>query len=184
MADKKKKSFFGEFKAFITRGNVLDMAIGVVVGASFSKIVNGLVSMIINPFVGCFMGKGSLDSLKTVLTPAVLDEAGAVVEKEVAILWGTWLQTILDFLITAFCVFVFSRIIMGIHRRMDAEKIAAEEKAKQEAEAKAKQEAEAKAAADAKAAEEAAAREEAFRASIVAQETLLGEIRDLLKEKN
>ena len=102
MSEKKKSTFWADFKKFITRGNVVDMAVGVVIGGSFGKIINGLVNYIINPFIGIFMRSGDLDSIKTVITPAEVDELGNVVVKEVAILWGTWFQTILDFLITAF----------------------------------------------------------------------------------
>ena len=77
------------------------MAVGVVIGASFGKIVTGLVNYIINPFVGIFVKSGNLDSIKTVISKAVVDEAGNVVTPENAILWGTWIQTIIDFLITA-----------------------------------------------------------------------------------
>ena len=176
-------SFWKEFKTFITRGNVMDMAIGVVIGASFSKIVTGMVNMIINPFVGIFLKHGSLDNLKTVIVDEVKNAAGEVVTAEVAILWGSWLQTILDFLITAFFVFLFSKIIMGLRRRIEAEKIAAEEKAKKEAEEKAAAE---KAAADAAAAalaEAKAERDRMFRESIMMQEKLLTDIRDLLEKK-
>lgn len=179
MAEKKKGSFFKDFKAFITRGNVIDMAVGVVIGGSFGKIVTGLVNYIINPFIGIFMKGGSLDSIKTVITPAVLDEAGEVTTPEVAILWGTWLQTIIDFLIVAFCIFVVLRVIMKAQKIMDAKKIA-------EAEAKAKEEEEkakaAKEAADAAAAA-LAEKQAALDASVLAQEKLLCEIRDLLKNK-
>ncbi len=179
MAEKKKGSFFKDFKAFITRGNVIDMAVGVVIGGSFGKIVTGLVNYIINPFIGIFMKGGSLDSIKTVITPAILDEAGEVTTPEVAILWGTWLQTIIDFLIVAFCIFVVLRVIMKAQKIMDAKKIA-------EAEAKAKEEEEkakaAKEAADAAAAA-LAEKQAALDASVLAQEKLLCEIRDLLKNK-
>ena len=171
------KRFMGEFKKFITRGNVIDMAVGVVIGGSFGKIVTGLVNYIINPFVGIFVKNGSLDSLKTVIHPAVeevIDEAGNVVTAataEVAILWGTWLQTVIDFLITALCIFIVIHTISRIRERFEADKIAAEAKAKKEAEEKAKEEAAAE-----------AARQEAFKNSILQQEALLAEIRDLLKE--
>ncbi|MBQ9079570.1 MAG: large conductance mechanosensitive channel protein MscL [Clostridia bacterium] len=176
---KKKSTFWKDFKAFITRGNVVDMAVGVVVGGSFSKIVTGLVNNIINPAVNIFMKKGGLDAIKTVITPAVLDESGAVVTAEVAILWGTWLQTILDFLITAFCVFLLVRIITGIRKKFEAKKLA-EEAAKAE-EAKAKAEAEKAAAAEA--AKLAAEKQAALDASILEQAKLLAEIRDLMKNK-
>lgn len=172
------KKFMAGFKKFITRGNVVDMAVGVVIGGSFGKIVTGLVNYIINPFVGIFVKQGSLDSLKTIIHPAVeevLDEAGNVVtaaSAEVAILWGTWLQTIIDFLITALCIFIVITVIAKARERLEAKKIAEEAAAKAEADAKAK--------ADKEAAE---AREEAYRNSVLQQEVLLKEIRDLLKNK-
>ena len=176
-------SFWNEFKSFITRGNVMDMAIGVVIGASFGKIVTGMVNMIINPFVGVFLKHGSLDNLKTVIVQEVKDAAGEVVTAEVAILWGSWLQTVLDFLITAFFVFLFSKIIIGLRRRLEAEKIEAEEKAKKEAEEKAAAEKAAADAAAAAAAEAQAEKERIFRESIMMQEKLLTDIRDLLEKK-
>ena len=178
-----KEPFFQAFKKFITKGNVLDMAVGVVVGGSFSKIVNGLVNYIINPFVGIFIKGGSLDSLKTVITPEVLNEAGEVETAEVAILWGTWLQTILDFFIVAICIFTMVRVIVRLREALEHEKHKAEEEKAAAAAAKAAEE---KAAADAKAAEQAAELEvqkAEFKASVMAQETLLTEIRDLLKNK-
>lgn len=172
MADKKKSTFMKDFKAFITKGNIIDMAVGVVIGGSFGKIVTGLVNYIINPFVAMFVQAGSLDSIKTVIKEAELDATGAVVAEEVAILWGTWLQTVIDFLITAFCIFVVLRIIMNVKNRFESEKLA-----KAEAEA-----AEAKAKAD----EEAAAlkaRQDALEESTLKQAELLAEIRDLLKKQ-
>lgn len=180
---KKAVSFLTDFKKFITRGNVVDMAVAVVVGASFNKIVTGLVNMIINPFIGIFMKQGSLDGIKTVIKPAVLDEAGNVTTAEVAILWGSWVQTIIDFLIVAFCLFVVIRVIMNLKNAFEAKENA--EKAAAEAAAAEKAKAE-KAEADAKAAAEAAAiaeKQAKLDASIMAQETLLAEIRDLLKNK-
>ena len=180
---KKKSSFWADFKKFITKGNVIDMAVGVVIGGAFSKIVTGLVNYIINPFVGMFLKQGSLDDIKTIITPAVLDEAGEVTKAEVAILWGTWLQTILDFIIVAICIFIVLRIIMRAKNKLE-EKEKAEEAAKA-AEAAEKAAAE-KAVADAKAAEAAAAlaaKEEKLNEAILNQEKLLAEIRDVLKNK-
>ncbi|MBQ8399935.1 MAG: large conductance mechanosensitive channel protein MscL [Clostridia bacterium] len=180
-----KSTFLKDFKAFITKGNVIDMAVGVVIGGSFGKIVTGLVNYIINPFVGIFLKSGSLDSIKTVITeasPEVLDEAGNVVTPavaEVAILWGTWMQTILDFLITALCIFVVLRIITGIKKRAERKEIEAAE-AKAAAEKAAAEEA--KAAAE-KAAADAAAHQARLDASILKQEELLAEIAKVLKNK-
>lgn len=178
---KVKSTFFKDFKAFITKGNVIDMAVGVVIGGSFGKIVTGLVNYVINPFVGIFLKSGSLDSIKTVITeavPEVLDDAGNVVTPavaEVAILWGTWFQTILDFLITAFCIFVVLRVIMAVKKRAERKEIEAAEKKAAEEKA---------AAAEAAAAAAAAAEKQArLDESVLKQEALLAEIKELLKNK-
>lgn len=185
-----KEPFFKAFKKFITKGNVLDMAVGVVVGGSFSKIVNGLVNYIINPFVGIFIKGGSLDSIKTVIHPAVeevVDEVtGEVItaaSAEVAILWGTWFQTILDFLIVSICIFTMVRLIVRLREAIEHDKMEKEEaKAKEAAEKAAAEKAVADAAAAEKAAE-LAKKQEALDASILKQEAILSEIRDLLKNK-
>ncbi len=173
------KNFFGEFKKFISKGNVIDMAVGVVIGGSFGKIVTGLVNYIINPFVGIFVKGGALDSLKTVITEAVLDETGAVTTPEVAILWGTWLQTIIDFLITAICIFVILRIILKARQALEYKEI-------EEAKAKALEEEEkAKAAKEAAdlAAAEAAKRQKLIEDSIIQQAQTLEEIKKLIASK-
>ncbi len=178
--EKKKSSFFKDFKAFITRGNVIDMAVGVVIGGAFGKIVTGLVNYIINPFIGIFMEEGGLDSLKTVIHPEKTHPlTGEITQPETAILWGTWLQTIIDFIIVAFCIFVVVRIITKIRNKLDAKAI---EEAEQKAAAEAQAAEEAKAAAEAQAAELAKKQAE-LDASTLAQEKLLVEIRDLLKNK-
>lgn len=170
--------FWADFKKFISRGNVLDMAVGVVIGGAFGKIVTGLVNYIINPFIGILTGGISLDGIKTVISAATVDEAGNEIA-EVAILWGTWLQTIVDFLIVAFCIFVVTRIIARagekLHARELAEKAAAEKAAAEKAAAE-------KAAAESEAAQKEAA-DAKLRASLLAQEQLLTEIRDLFREK-
>ena len=176
---KDKESFFTDFKKFITKGNVLDMAVGVVIGAAFSNIVNGLVKMIINPCIALIPGAGSMDEWKTVLKAA--DEATETAE--VAILWGEWIQTIINFFIIAFCIFVAVRVIKKAERIMNAREIAkqeaADKKKKEEEDAKA---AAAKAAADKKAAEEKAIMDEYY-ANIREQSQLLREIKNALNNK-
>lgn len=168
----KKSTFFKDFKEFITKGNIIDMAVGVVIGGSFGKIVTGLVENIINPFIGMFMKTGDLANWKTVMEEAVLDEAGNIVTPEVAFMWGAWLQTIIDFIITAFCIFVVLRIIMNLKNKFDAAKIA-------EAEAKAAEE---KAKADAEL-EAVKARQTQLEESTLNQEKLLADIKDILSKK-
>lgn len=177
---KEKSSFFEEFKKFISRGNVMDMAVGVVIGGAFGKIVTGLVNYIINPIVAVFTGNGaSLDELKTVITPQELDDAGKVVTAEVAILWGSWLQTVIDFLIVSLCVFVMLRIVMKAKNVIDADKLEEEKKKADEAKKKAEEE---KKIADEKA-KALADRQKMLEDSVLNQEKLLAEISQSLKNK-
>jgi large conductance mechanosensitive channel len=94
-----------EFKEFISKGNVLDLAVGVVIGAAFGKIVTALVDGIIMPIVGVAFGGVSVSDWKYVLKPESVDAAGAKVA-EVAVRYGTFIQTLIDFLIIAFVIFL------------------------------------------------------------------------------
>ena len=96
----------GEFKEFIAKGNVLDLAVGVVIGAAFGKIVSSLVDGIIMPLVGTLTGGVNVSDWKYVLSPAQLDAAGKETAAEVAIRYGDFLQQIVDFLIIAFVIFL------------------------------------------------------------------------------
>lgn len=176
---KKKSSFWSDFKKFISKGNVVDMAVGVVIGGAFGKIVTGLVNYIINPVVSLITGSGKdLDSLKTVLVPEkIVNEV--VEQKEIAILWGTWIQTIIDFLIVAFCIFLVLRLITKARATLERKKLAAEEA--KAAEAAAKAEAEKKAAAEAAAV--AAARQNQIEESLLNQEKLLEKICEAVSKK-
>lgn len=100
-----------EFKKFVMRGNVLDMAVGVIVGGAFGKIVTSLVNDLLMPVIGALFGGGDFKALKIVLSPAVLDEAGEVVKAEAAITYGNFIQTIVDFLIVAFCIFLVVKAV-------------------------------------------------------------------------
>ena len=180
--ERKKNGFWADFKKFITKGNVLDMAVGVVVGTAFNAIVNGLVKMIINPCVAFFTDGVSLDELQYVIRPEVVDAEGTVVTTELAILYGAWIQTIIDFLIIALTVFVAVRVIRKMERKLNAKEIAEQEvlAAQKKAEDDAKA-AEAKAAADAKAAEEKAIIDEYYE-NIREQSKLLREIAESVKK--
>lgn len=168
----KKDGFLKDFKKFITKGNVMDMAVGVVIGSAFSAIVNGLVKMIINPVIALLTGGVSLDGWKTVLKEAVVDEAGKVKTAEVAILWGEWIQTIINFFIIAISIFLAVRVISGITRRLNAKRLAEEKVAADKKKAEEKEKAEREAAA-LKAEKEALA---AFYAHVEKQTKLLEEI--------
>ncbi len=131
------KKFINDFKAFALKGNIVDMAIGVVIGGAFGKIVTSLVNDIITPLIGLLTGNISLADLKFVLAPAVVDAAGEVVTPELAVAYGTFLQTIIDFLIIALSIFMVMRVAMNAHKKLDSlkkkeeeEKAAAEEEKK------------------------------------------------------
>ncbi|MBR6530174.1 MAG: large conductance mechanosensitive channel protein MscL [Clostridia bacterium] len=119
---KDRVSFFADFKKFITKGNVLDMAVGVVIGSAFTAIVNGLVKNIINPCIARITGSSDMSEWKTIIQKEVV-EGDAVVTPEIAILWGDWLQTIINFFIIAFSVFVAVSVIKKADRMMNAREI-------------------------------------------------------------
>lgn len=107
------KKFFKEFREFINKGNVVDMAVAVIIGAAFSPIVNALVNNIIMPVIGKIVGNIDFTDLKTVLTEEVLDEAGNIVTPEVAIGWGVLIGAIVNFLIVSLCVFTMLKVILA-----------------------------------------------------------------------
>lgn len=96
-----------EFKEFIAKGNVVDLAVGVVIGAAFGKIVTALVDGVVMPIIGSLSGGVSVSDWKHVLAPAQLDAAGKAAVAEVAIKYGAFLQTVIDFLLIAFVIFLF-----------------------------------------------------------------------------
>ncbi|MGO4550636.1 large conductance mechanosensitive channel protein MscL [Lysobacter sp. 2RAF19] len=95
-----------EFKAFIARGNVVDLAVAVVIGAAFGKIVTALVDGIVMPIIAMITGGASVADWKYVVTPGVTDAAGKVLTPEVAFKYGLVLQTCIDFLLIAFVIFL------------------------------------------------------------------------------
>lgn len=107
------KKFFKEFREFINKGNVVDMAVAVIIGAAFSPIVNALVNNIIMPLIGKIVGNIDFSDLKTVLTEEVLDEAGNIVTPEVAVGWGVLIGVIVNFLIVSLCVFTMLKVILA-----------------------------------------------------------------------
>ena len=118
-----KKGFVGEFKEFISRGNVVDMAIGIIIGGLFTAIVNSFVKDILNPILGLLVGGTDFGELKIVLREATLTT------EELAIRYGNLIQNIIQFVLTALVLFV---IVRGINRM----KAKAEEEAKKAAEEK------------------------------------------------
>ena len=118
----KRKKFWGEFKTFIAKGNVVDLAVALVIGTAFNKIVSQLVDSFITPLIGIVLGGFSLNDWKWVYKEAVLAEDGeTVLEAEIAFSYGTFLQTVIDFLIIALTVFVVVKLYTRIRNRIEEE---------------------------------------------------------------
>ena len=124
-------NFLKDFKQFAMRGNVLDMAVGVIIGGAFGKIVTSLVNDVIMPIVGKLVGGFNFSNLKFVLTEASVDEAGNEVP-EVALMYGNFIQTTVDFIIIAFCIFCFISLIGKLQRKKEEEPAAPPAPSKEE----------------------------------------------------
>lgn len=110
--------FFDEFKKFAFKGNVIDMAVGVVIGSAFSKIVTSVVNDLIMPVFGAVTAGADFTSLKIVLSQAVLNEAGEVITPEAAITYGNLIQNVVDFMLIALSLFIFVRFINKAKEKM------------------------------------------------------------------
>lgn len=138
----KGKKFLQEFKEFAIKGNVLDLAIGVVMGGAFNKIVSSLVENIIMPLVGLVIGGVDFEDLKYVL-------GYGADGKELVLNYGLFIQNVVDFIIIAFSIFIFIKVVAKLNRKKKEEEVK----------------------------EEAAAEVE-----LTAEQVLLTEIRDILKD--
>lgn len=117
---------FKEFKEFILRGNVLDMAIGVIIGVAFGNIISSLVNDIFMPVLGKITSGVNFSTLKYVLSPAEFGASGEVIVEEAAILYGLFIQNIIDFLLIAISIFVFIKLVSKIrHPEEEVEEEAA-----------------------------------------------------------
>ncbi|MBQ3598197.1 MAG: large conductance mechanosensitive channel protein MscL [Clostridia bacterium] len=131
----KVKNFANDFKKFISQGNILDMAVGVVVGTAFKAIVSSLVADIIMPCIGFLLGDVNFTDLKWVLVKGVDEvvEEGVVVTEavaEVAVKYGQFIQYIIDFIIIAFAMFIVVKVAMSFRNKLEAKKKAEEAAAK------------------------------------------------------
>ena len=147
------KKMLAEFKAFIMRGNVLDMAVGVIVAGAFGKITTSLVNDLFMPFISWIFGARDMTALNVIVRPEIVNEAGEVTQAAITLGFGTFIATIIDFILIALVVFMVVKF-------MNAAKAKLEKK------------------------EEEAPAEEPAPPEPSAEEVLLTEIRDLLKEKN
>lgn len=115
-----------EFKKFIMRGNVVDLAVGVIIGGAFGKIVTSLVNDLIMPLLGLLLGKVNLADLKYVIIPA----SGSV--SEVAFKYGAFLQSVIDFLIIALSIFLIIRLLMSFKKKKEEQQPTTPEMSKEE----------------------------------------------------
>ena len=155
-----KKGFIKEFKEFIMRGNVLDMAVGVIIATAFGKITTSLVKDVFMPFIALIFGARDMTALDIIAREAVLDAEGNVVKEAIVIGFGTFVTAIIDFILVALVVFLIVKSFNKAREKAEAKKKAEEEAAT--------------AAAAAAAAEEPAA---------PTTEELLTQIRDLLAKE-
>ena len=142
--------FLQEFKAFALKGNVMDMAVGVIIGGAFGKIVTSLVNDVIMPPIGLVVGGVDFSDLNLPLKQAVTDAAGEVLTPAVTWNYGAFIQQVVDFAILAFCVFMMIKVMNRLMKKKE---------------------------------EEAPAPAPAPEPEPTAEEKLLTEIRDLLKER-
>ena len=147
----KSKGFFAEFKAFAMRGNVVDLAVGMIIGSAFGKITTSLVNDILMPFISWIFGTRDMTALNLVVRPEIVNDAGEVTQAAITIGFGTFVATVIDFLLVAMVVFM-------VVKAMNTAKAKMEKKAEEEATPPAPP-------------------------APSAEEVLLTEIRDLLKNK-
>ncbi len=111
-------SFIKDFKEFAMKGNVIDMAVGVIVGGAFGKIVSSLVNDIIMPLVSVITGGDGFANMKYIITPAQETTAeGVAAVEEVAVNYGMFIQNIVDFFIIAFSIFVALKVVMKFKKK-------------------------------------------------------------------
>ena len=119
-AGKKSVSFLQDFKAFAMKGNVMDMAVGVIIGGAFGKIVSSLVADVVMPLIGLIVGGVNFTDLKWVIRPEVLGENGEVLKAAATLNYGNFLQVTFDFLIIAFSIFAVIRVLGNLSRKKEA----------------------------------------------------------------
>lgn len=113
----KKNGFISEFKAFVMRGNVLDMAIGVIVATAFGKITTSLINDVLLPLIGFIIGDINLSQFNIVLSPAQMSATGEVVKEAVVIGIGTFISSVINFVLIAFIVFMIIKVMNAAKKK-------------------------------------------------------------------
>jgi large conductance mechanosensitive channel len=112
-------SIIKEFKEFAMKGNMLDMAIGIIIGVAFNRIVTSLVQDVFMPVIGYLVGGVNFENLQVVIQEEVLDGTGAVVQELVAVRYGSFFQTLFDFLLIALTIFVVIKVINRMKKKAE-----------------------------------------------------------------
>lgn len=123
------KKIIAEFKEFISRGNVMDMAIGVIIATAFGKITTSLVNDVLMPLISWLVGARDMSALNLLVRPEVLNDAGEVVQESITIGFGTLLGTVIDFILVALVVFAIVKAANMARARLEKQKEAKEEAA-------------------------------------------------------
>ncbi len=123
------KKIIAEFKEFISRGNVMDMAIGVIIATAFGKITTSLVNDVLMPFISWLVGARDMSALNLLVRPEVLNDAGEVVQESITIGFGTLLGAVIDFILVALVVFAIVKAANMARARLEKQKEAEEEAA-------------------------------------------------------
>lgn len=118
-----------EFKEFALKGNVIDLAVGVIIGSAFGKIVTSLVNDLIMPIFGFLTSGMDFKDMKFVMSEAVKNDAGTVIKEEAAILYGSFIQNVVDFLIIAFSIFIAIKLINKARKKEEAKETVPEQPA-------------------------------------------------------
>lgn len=117
-----KIKFIKEFKDFAIKGNMFDMAIGIIIGAAFSKIITSLVHDIIMPAIGFLIGKVNFQNLIIVLQEETMDNSGNIIQELVAINYGNFIQVIFDFSVIALTIFIVIKVFNTLRKKAEDEK--------------------------------------------------------------
>ena len=123
------KKIIAEFKEFISRGNVMDMAIGVIIATAFGKITTSLVNDVLMPLISWLVGARDMSALNLLVRPEVLNDAGEVVQESITIGFGTLLGTVIDFILVALVVFAIVKAANMARARLEKQKEAEDEAA-------------------------------------------------------
>lgn len=109
-----------EFKEFAMKGNVVDLAVGIIIGGAFGKIVSSVVADVIMPPIGLLLGGVKFTDLKILLTDPVVDAAGVITKQAVSINYGNFVQSLVDFLIIAFAIFMMIKAMNSLKKKEEA----------------------------------------------------------------